>query len=171
MLGYVEVTTADGLNAFESVVDGFIDASVREVRLIDRRSPLGGFDAQILVTCPSRNHDVELVLCGVGSFEVWSGPYEDGIACSIAETGGWPPLAIRIGDVKAAQLFYRVHVDRAAGAVLGPEPPSPTAVPAEGLQDGWRQCSQCCDAWKEPDSRRYARCPFCGVLTELVSPG
>jgi len=50
---------------------------------------------------------------------------------------------------------------------FGAEVPSPDAVAARTLQDQWRQCSQCADAWEVESNDEFSRCPGCGAITQL----
>jgi hypothetical protein len=65
-------------------------------------------------------------------------------------------------------LSYRIRKDWLGNkAFLKSEVPSPDAVPSHALQEKWRQCSSCQDAWEEEISEDFSYCPKCGKLTEL----
>lgn len=166
MRGFTEVTTQAELDAFEDVVDGFIDAVVKEARLLSRGNM---FDVQLLVQSANLDQDVEIVLHRVESYVLCAGVLDDGLPCTIRETGTWPPREVTVGDLTAAEFFYRKRPKSGPGAVLEGEMPSPVAVPASDLGKGWRQCSECSDAWEESPARIFSRCPSCGALTELIA--
>ncbi len=52
-------------------------------------------------------------------------------------------------------------------SVLGDQQTS-KVVDAEPLDEDWRQCSSCCDAWTEASETVMATCPNCGALTRLL---
>lgn len=177
MRGYIEVTTTHDLKKFEDVVDGFVDAIIKEMHVLNRsfvqKDSRGlvmesGFDVQIIFQSQNRDHDVEVILRGVRSLsQIDPDVFDDGMLCSIIETKGWPEREIKIGGLIGSQMFYRRRDKAGEPPVLGPEIPSPEALPATPLDGDWRQCSQCCDAWKESESVVFSRCPSCGRLTEL----
>jgi len=176
MRGYTEVTTKEELSTFENAIDGFVDCIVKDARLLNRgyvdaqsRSlhEGDGFDVQIVFQSQNVEHDVEVILCRVQSCNFDASVLEEAMACSIRETGTWPERAIHLGDLCCAQIFYRLHPKSGQGAILGPELPSSLAIPATQLKLGWRQCSECLDAWQEADETLISRCPACGSLTEL----
>jgi hypothetical protein len=178
MRGYTEITTQQELDAFEDAVDGFVDAIVKEARLLNRgyveQEGQGlitgdGFDVQLVFQSRSRDHDIEVILCRVQACDLDADAFEDGMPCSITETGRWPEREVRVGDFRGAQMFYRTLPRSGRAAVLGPEMPSATAIPATTPQAGWRQCPACCDAWEEAGDVQFSRCPSCGALTELVA--
>jgi hypothetical protein len=175
MRGFAEVTTEQELKAFEDVVDGFVDVILKEARVFNRgyvhkdsRSldEGNGFDLQLLFQSQNRDYDIEVILSGAQSFQFDSSVLDDGMACSIEV--GYPTQQVLFGNVYAARLFYRTHPKNGVGAFLGQELPSPEAIPAAILEPGWRQCSNCCDAWQETDEVQFSRCPSCASLTEVV---
>ncbi len=178
MRGFTEVTTKFELQVFERAVGHFVDAVIKEAHLLhsthvvpeSRAMAFGhGIDVQLIVQTQTVEFDIEIVLCGLNTPLVLTDlVYDDGLDCSIGDTGRWPAREIRIGDLRAARLFYRTRPMSGPGAMLGPELPAPDAVPAASLQSGWRQCSECCDAWEELDAMVFSRCPSCGAMTELA---
>jgi hypothetical protein len=71
--------------------------------------------------------------------------------------------------VVAEGLIYRVRSQwLGKGIFLKSEVPSDRVVPAQVIQEKWRQCSECSDAWEEESSEEFSHCPSCGVLTQLV---
>lgn len=176
MRGFTEIINANELNAFEDVVAGFVDAIIKEAHILNRgyvqkhdRSLVmdEGFDVQLIVQTQNRDFEVEVVLCGVDSCNLDSHMFDDGLECSIRETGTWPEREIKIGDLSGSQLFYRSREKSGSSSVLGPELPSPSAIPASKIEPGWRQCSNCADAWQESETTTTSRCPSCASVTEL----
>ncbi len=51
---------------------------------------------------------------------------------------------------------------------LGHEAPREDAINAAKIDDYWRQCTDCSNAWIERPDIDYSRCPECGQLTKLV---
>ncbi len=70
-------------------------------------------------------------------------------------------------------LSKEVHVAFLGKEYLGPslrlgfELPSEDAIDASGIDECWRQCSNCSNAWIERPDVGYSRCPECGQLTKL----
>ncbi len=177
MRGYAEVSTKGALEKFEDDIDGFLDAIVKEVHLLNRsyvekdgRSLFmgNGFDVQLIFQSQNRDHEFEVILSGVQSCQLDADVFDDGMKCSITTKDQWPGREICLGGICAWKMFYRTRPKSGQGAVLGPELPSPSAIPATLLQPGWRQCSGCADAWEEADQFRFSRCPSCGTLTDMV---
>ena len=69
-------------------------------------------------------------------------------------------------DIFVAEgLIYRVRSQwLGKGIFLKSEVPSDRAVPAHVIQEKWRQCSECSDAWEEESNEEFSHCPSCGVL-------
>jgi predicted anti-sigma-YlaC factor YlaD len=42
------------------------------------------------------------------------------------------------------------------------------AVDAVRIDEHWRQCSSCADAWSDETESDLATCPACGALTRLT---
>jgi len=51
---------------------------------------------------------------------------------------------------------------------LGHELPRDDAINAAKIDECWRQCTDCSNAWMEGSDIRYSRCPECGQLTRLL---
>jgi len=179
MKGYTEVRTQDELDAFDHVVDGFFDAVVKEAHVLNRSHvhredssiAMGdGFDVQLIIQTQNRDFEVEVVLRRVTTIHLDSDILDKPLMCSVIESGVWPPREIRIGALRGAELFYRTRPKSGSCATLGSELPSPQTIAAVRIQQGWRQCSGCRDAWEEPEHLSFSRCPSCGALTELVEP-
>ncbi len=52
---------------------------------------------------------------------------------------------------------------------LGFELPREDAIVATSIDECWRQCANCSNAWRENPEVSYSRCPECGQLTNLQS--
>ena len=50
---------------------------------------------------------------------------------------------------------------------IGHELPRVEAIGATMIDECWRQCTNCSNAWKESPNVCYSRCPDCGQLTKL----
>jgi hypothetical protein len=51
---------------------------------------------------------------------------------------------------------------------VGHEIPREDAINSKMLDEYWRQCTNCSNAWVESFDIKYSRCPDCGQLTKLV---
>jgi hypothetical protein len=52
---------------------------------------------------------------------------------------------------------------------IGFELPKNDAIVATSIDELWRQCTNCSNAWRENPNVAYSRCPHCGQLTKLHS--
>jgi len=52
---------------------------------------------------------------------------------------------------------------------LGFEFPRREVIVATSIDECWRQCTDCFNAWRENPEVSYSRCPKCGQLTKLQS--
>ena len=52
---------------------------------------------------------------------------------------------------------------------IGLELPQKDAIVATSIDELWRQCTNCSNAWRENPNVDYSRCPQCGQLTKLQS--
>jgi len=71
--------------------------------------------------------------------------------------------------VTAERVFVRVLGDeyRTRRLLCGYDVPDDAAGRAVTLEGGWRQCTECGDAWEENPRVEFSRCPSCGELTRL----
>jgi hypothetical protein len=52
---------------------------------------------------------------------------------------------------------------------IGFELPQKNAIVATSIDELWRQCTNCSNAWRENPTVDYSRCPQCGQLTKFQS--
>lgn len=178
MRGYTEITTQAELDAFVEEVDALWDSILKETHVlnsgfVNRTDPYlatsVGFHVQMIFQSQVVHHDIEIVLCGIEEFRFDCHCLEDGIRTwSVRETDKWPRLEIRIGNLVASRMFYRLRPKSDRAAILGEEVPHPDAPPATIIEPGWRMCQHCINAWQKDESIIFARCPKCGHVTELA---
>jgi hypothetical protein len=71
--------------------------------------------------------------------------------------------------IRCAKLFYRNQSDwLGPKSFLKHEVPSNATVVAKPIEDRWRQCQKCFDAWEENPDTIFSYCTGCGNLTELI---
>lgn len=169
MRGYIEVDSADKLEALQTRLNGFHDALIREIHAINREGEgPEDFDVRMLIHVPWLAFDVEAVFIALesGTFDAgWSSDHR-----SSFRDWGVPYYQIEFGGMRCRRLFYR-YTERdcsRAGTGLGAEIPSPYAYEATTIHPGWRMCSECCNAWQVDEKVIFSRCPRCHLLTELA---
>jgi len=70
--------------------------------------------------------------------------------------------------VQCKKLFYKLCPEKYGNLEhLGSEIPSCNMVCATLIEPGWRQCSNCSEAWQIEDYRKISTCPKCNTVTEL----
>ncbi|MCC5830731.1 MAG: hypothetical protein JJU36_14890 [Phycisphaeraceae bacterium] len=116
---------------------------------------------------------VEFVFSGVDAFGIGN---TDDLTFNVAAEGGTATVTfghaeglgrdtwITADDVKVAftgedALGVRLR--------LGHEPPVKNAVPANAVDQAWRQCGECSQAWIDRPDVTFSRCPGCGMVTQL----
>ncbi len=182
MRSYAEVLTQSDMEHLRDSIAGFHDSMTKEIHLINRGAVLPNhnmemqhkFDAQVLIQSQWEPFALELLFTNVRTFEL-NGAGEYWGATGIVENR-LTPVAERFitlqFDHSLTIVSERLHI-RTRSDWLGHQPffgaevPSPDAVAARFLQDKWRQCSQCADAWEAESNDEFSRCPGCGAITQL----
>ena len=165
-------------------IAGFHDSMAKEIHIMNRgyvdqehaMSMTHQFDAQILIQSQWSPFAIELVFLKVleinisdctdywdasGSIEHITAPIEKDLVRMSFDSS----LVI-----SAEQMFYRVRSEwLGKEAFLKTEVPSTEALAASVVQDKWRQCSGCSDAWEASQEEQFSICPNCGSLTELLN--
>ena len=181
MRGYTQVTTQSEMEELLDAVDGFHDSMTKEFFVVNRGDvePDGGmvashrFDGRFLLQAGWKFRAIELAFEDIANLEV-SDPGEH-----FGASGTVRPRLLHLGRteikmsidglrITAARLYYRERLDwLGKRAFLGAEVPSSGAGRAERIDDTWRQCCECADAWEEDAEVEYSHCPGCGMLTAL----
>lgn len=186
MRSYVEVTTQNEMDQLIELLEAFSDGLVKEVRIANRGYALDhsfvvpdSADVQVLAQAESPNQPraIELVFIDVTKCDFKSR------ADCYPVTGIVKRTKLIISDIEEVQievtldgslsisakrLFYQVR-----NSWLGPKDylvsavPSPTAIIAKAIEENWRQCSNCSDAWEEKPENKFSVCPTCRQITEL----
>ena len=183
MHSYEEVLTQSDMERLLNSIAGFRDSMTKEVHLINRGAVLPDcsmamdhrFDAQVLIQSQWEPFAVELLFVNIKTLEL-KGAGEYWGATGLVENR-LAPLAERFITLRfdrsltivSESLHIKTRRDWLGHrSFFGPEVPSPDAVAARTIQDKWRQCSQCADAWEAELSDDFSRCPSCRAITELV---
>ena len=184
MKGYKEVLTDDDIELLLRRMHAFHDGMTKEMHFlnigfVEADGAMQGhrFDLRMLVQTQWEPHAAELIFVGIQSFEL-KDPREywgaNGKVNRDPKTGN---QQIRfqfdsVLSVSAEKLFWRERPDWTGRTPrFGVDIPLPEAVPARIIQDEWRQCSSCSDAFECSNAVDYARCPSCGTLTKLENIG
>jgi hypothetical protein len=182
MRSYNEVLTQQDMDRLLDSIRGFHDSMTKEIHLINRGAVLADhsmttdhrFDAQVLIQSQWEPFALELLFTNIKTLqldeagEYWgaSGVVED-IQAPVAKRR----IVMKFDSsftVVSEGLCYKDRQDWLGHKpFLGPEVPSPDAIAAHALQDKWRQCSQCADAWEAESHEEFSRCPGCGAITQL----
>lgn len=181
MRSYHAITSQDDMNRLLDSIAGFHDSMTKEIHLVNRAFVRRDasmvmehqYDAQVLIQSQWEPFAVELLFTGISELtlseasEYWGAT---GTVELIAnETQRITMLFDQDLKIVAEHLWYRVRREwLGQKAFLKSEVPSGDAIPARTVQEGWRQCSGCSDAWEESMEVEFSYCPGCERLTELV---
>jgi hypothetical protein len=194
LLGFLsdcEVGILDSYRSVRSQVDmdhlltsiaGFHDSMTKEIHLVNRgyvapdksMAMSHRFDAQVLIQSQWEPLALELLFIGIAELSL-NDPGEYWGASGIVKATDSPVEKTEITmtfdsalKIVCNQLLYRTRREwLGKQSFLKSEVPMPEAVSAHSLQDNWRQCSSCSDAWEEPLHEEFSYCPGCGFLTRL----
>lgn len=184
MNGYNEICNQIDLDTLINLMVSFHDSMVKEIHIINRGAVLSDksmlmshkFDARVLIQSQIASYPVELLFIDALVMNI-SDPGEFfGATGSIGQQS--PHNETRIIEMKfdndfhiiSRQLFYRFQPEFLGMKTrFNSEIPSPKAIPARIIDEKWRQCTSCCEAWEENPNEVYSVCPNCHVLTELIS--
>jgi hypothetical protein len=184
MRGYTPIKSQEDMEALLGSIADFHDSMTKELHLsnsgfVDTNHSMSTSPADVRVLIHSQWEPfcIELVFCSVFELSYCgaSGPYWDA-------TGQYTHSEIPVehqevsmnfdGDLKigSRSLYYRIRPGwLGRPARFRGEVPSDQAIVATLIDDGWRQCSECFDAWLLPTEEQFSYCPSCGRLTELES--
>lgn len=182
MLSYTQISTQSDMDQLLDSVAGFHDSLTKEIHLVNRGSvrPDGDmimehrYDSQILLQSQVEPGAIELLFINVLKIQLAeAGEYWS--ASGTVEYLGSPnekrSVAMKFDsglNIVAEELWYCRRKDwLGRRAFLTSEVPAGGAVPAHSIQEDWRQCSSCKDAWQERSEVEFAYCPTCERLTEL----
>ena len=183
MHSYQRIGSQDEMDRLLASIAGFHDSMTKEIHLVNRgyvqhdKSMVfpHQYDAQVLIQSQWKPFAIEMLFVGIEGLQLGS-PDDYWGASGVVEIERTPVDTPRItmsfdGRLKVVcrELFYRVR-DHWLGkeSFLKSEVPSPEAVPATSVQENWRQCSSCSDAWEAPSGDEFAYCPSCGRITQLA---
>lgn len=182
MQSYERVESQEDMDFLLASIAGFHDSMTKEIHLMNRgyvradKSMMMShrFDAQILIQSQWKPFALELLFVGVRELcvddpgEYWGASGSVEIKSAPVETRR---IAMKFDSalrVMSESLYYKVRTEcLGVQAFLKSEVPSPDAVPASPLEDKWRQCSGCCNAWECEPTDVFSYCPSCGQLTEI----
>ena len=185
MRDYNEVTSTGQMESLLDHMKGFHDSMTREVYLLNngfvesdgRMFMPTGFALRMVVQSQWEPHAIELIFLDVQTLDLKDpGEYwaATGKVYHDSKTGRqqvWVQFNKTL-TIGAHRLFWRDRPDWTGQLPrLGREVPLPDVVPARIIQDEWRQCSACANAFECSNDTDYVRCPNCGRLTELEESG
>jgi hypothetical protein len=185
MKHYSEVNNEAEIETLLELLHGFHDAMSKELHVMNRGfvesdgSMYEGqtFDVRLLLQSQWELRAVEFIFVGVTRLNISeAGPYWTGNA-TIRRDSKTDETEIQFdldGDltISAKQAFWRARPDWSGPASrFGTEIPLPDAVTARTVENTWRQCTACSDAFQCPRNIEYMRCPGCGLLTQLEEAG
>ena len=183
MHSYRSVGSQVDMDDLLTSIAGFHDSMAKEIHLVNRgyvapdKSMAMGhrFDAQVLIQSQWEPLALELLFIGIAELSM-NDPGEYWGASGIVKAIDSPVKKTEITmsfdsalKIVCSQLLYRTRREwLGKQSFLRSEVPMPEAVSAHSLQDNWRQCSSCSDAWVEPLHEEFSYCPDCGLLTQLA---
>ena len=178
---YIEILNQKDMDALLDSVAGFHDSMTKEIHIINRGyvNPdhsmimCHQFDGRLLIQSQWESFAIELLFCNIISFntndpgEYWSA---NGKVLKINILFEKTEIQMEFDSlsVHAERMFYCERGDwlGAKARFIG-EVPSPNAVVAIKLDDDWRQCTNCFDAWEESLRFNFSLCPNCRKLTKI----
>ncbi|MGF1505783.1 MAG: hypothetical protein ACFB51_11745 [Anaerolineae bacterium] len=177
---YTEIYRQETLSRFSMEFAGFRSAVMTELRFSttahytsDGLMMIKQENAQAVVQTASGSA-VELVFHLIERVEIKQmGPFSGGtITLSGDDEENIRATVVFDGlMVICERLFYRHRPEWQPGRFsrLRGEIPTPEAIEAYLQDDDWRECSECAEAWFDPEEFSY--CPECGSLTQLYVDG
>ncbi|MGD8807555.1 MAG: hypothetical protein PVH65_17000 [Chloroflexota bacterium] len=178
MKGYKEVNSQKDIEDLLDRYSGFHDSILKEVHVVNEAYVASGntympetYDVWLLFQSPFDPFGLELVAIGISELSLGeAGSYYNGLGKfipNVLSASSVMRLKLDTGfSIEAKRLFFRERPDWLGRSIfLNGEIPSPDAVPAARIGGNWRQCSNCADAWEEPNRVVYSRCPSCERLT------
>lgn len=182
MHSYNPITCRADIDRLLASIAGFHDSMTKEMHLVNRAfvrpdaSMVMGhrYDVQVLIQSQWEPFAIELLFTGVRELslgtagEYWGASGRVELITTPVEQQRITMMFDSELKIVSEHLWYRVRKDwLGRRAFLTSEVPCADTVPAHPLQDGWRQCSSCADAWQESPDKRLSYCPNCEQLTEL----
>lgn len=179
-----EIRTQDDFETLVSQIN-WTDAFLRECYIVSpafllrdktdskvlQTSGSGGLTVRMLVLLGSDRNtaSVEFVFEQVGQISVTAGMQMD-LSCAIDT---WQKTVYFTRDqrqyITGRCLWYELLDEKTWGPRLryGSHMPDENAIEAVGIDDGWRQCTECKDAWEESPHEVFSICPSCLRMTQL----
>jgi hypothetical protein len=183
---YQKISSQGDMDRLLGSIAGFHDSMTKEIHLTNRgyvqpdksMAMSHKYHAQVLIQSQWNPFAIELLFVGIEELNLAS-PSEYWGASGVVETVMKPLDTSRITmsfdsslKIVCSELHYRTRENwLGPKSFLRSEVPSPEAVPAKQIQDNWRQCSSCSDAWEVPIDEEFAYCPSCRILTQLATDG
>ena len=180
MKNYTEISTQEEMDAALSRVAGFHDSMAKEFHIVNRGWVDGDkgmmmthrFDGRVLIQTQGQLPAIELLFIGIEAL-VMGDPdeYYDASGSVVHGTVKTKKISMSFDNslqITATRVFFRDRADWIGQrARMGSEVPCEGCVPAIALEERWRQCSSCADAFEAPPDETYAICPTCWQMTEL----
>jgi len=182
MRAYREITTQEEMDGLLARVAGFHDAMAKEFHIMNRgwvgsdHSMMMGhrLDARLLVQSQWAPFAIELLFIGIEQMEVTDpGEFWDASGSVVQKDIPVEERRVSISfdsylQITAQRMFVLDRTDwLGPQSRFGTEVPHPDCVTAVPIDDGWRQCSACADAFEAPIEIVFVLCPSCGTLTEV----
>jgi hypothetical protein len=183
MHSYRSVRSQVDMDNLLTSIAGFHDSMTKEIHLVNRGYVAPDksmamdhrFDAQVLIQSQWEPLALELLFIGIAELSM-NDPGEYWGASGFVKAIDSPVEKTEITmsfdsalKIVCNQLLYRTRREwLGKRSFLKSEVPMPEAFPAQRLQDNWRRCSSCSDAWEELLHEEFSYCPGCGVLTQLA---
>ena len=175
---YTEIKNPGELEVFLHQTVTFHDSMLKELQMINRAFVMESksmdmwhrFDVKILFQTQWDPIAFELVCLDVSYLSTTEPDVFEGSSGNFIES---PEQLIKLsldGEfvVHCKRLYYKLSPELYGNNEhLGSQVPCNEMVKAEILEDEWRQCGNCSDAWEVSVSRKIATCPSCNKVTYL----
>lgn len=180
MEGYIEIKSQEELNQFLYETVTFHDGMLKEMQVINRGYVMKDksmnmdhrFDSKILFQTQWEPIAFELVCIGINHLNITSSEEFTG-SPSEGEFVDSPVQQIELsldGDfvIQCEKLFYKITPKFHGNSEhFGSQVPSTNMVQATKLENIWRQCGNCSNAWEISLVFKIATCPSCNKITCL----
>ena len=183
MNSYTKVQTQDDMEELLNSIAGFHDSMAKEFHIMNRGC-VGNdhgmvmshaFDVQLLIQSQWEPYAIELIFCNTSELHINGACEYWGAVGTVTQTNSTiEKIEIEMKfdsslRIKSSKLFYRNRPDwLGKRSFLNHEVPSDNAVFAKPIENNWRQCQECFDAWEEKPDNIFSFCTGCGKLTELM---
>jgi hypothetical protein len=172
--------TSNNIDIFLSLVKDFHDSLIKEVHMInsafvDKEKAMHmdiSYNVRLVIQSQYNPIGIELLLIDVREmqfeklFEIYGGNIEELIENEEL-------FALNLDNefrITCSKIYYQTKDDWYGNKVFSHgHIPTENTILSTNLDNNWRQCSECNEAWENDSTVKLEKCPKCNSLTELNS--